>query len=291
MEFKRPWELTAPESYALLHGPRGEYGTHAFKLALIELIARGNISLTKGEEGGFFKHTSILFLGACKTCRRPESRVLTVLLDLLDNTDGRTLPNSEVAVPMAKFVRAARKKYGWPGGYTEVEVMPVLAARGLCERQERRIWMPFGIWRWQTTSSGKRAVEALEDTMSLGYQRLREWMVDDQEQALRFLDFAGSAVLLMRSLHREVSGFLGERRESTGGPVQHALDETVPEQQRRDIERELNSLDEANFSSLNFPFYADVGTFDSLDSVFSAIDFGLTGGHDGGHSGHHGGTP
>jgi hypothetical protein len=60
--FGRRWELTAPESYALLHGPKREHGTQAFKLALIELIARKKISLVEEEKRGFFRRKGITLL-------------------------------------------------------------------------------------------------------------------------------------------------------------------------------------------------------------------------------------
>lgn len=91
--FVRSWELTAPESYALLHGSRHEHGVEA-------------------------------------------------LLTIFDATQDREVKDLNTpGIPVEKLVRDVRKKYGWPGNYADAEVMPVLEARGLYERRNRKI--PF----------------------------------------------------------------------------------------------------------------------------------------------------
>jgi hypothetical protein len=267
--FKRRWELTAPESYALLHGPKHEYGTQAFKLALVELIAREKITLVEEEKLGLLGRRSVAFLASGKDLRRPNSRPLAAMLDLLDAARARMSPaGTTVGVPVTKLVRAARKKYGWPGGYTEAEVMPALAARGLYERREKAIPVPFGSSRWEPTASGRRMMEELETGMSLGYGRFGEWVDENPRRALQFLGFAGSAALIMGPLHQDLRR-LSKRREVASSHLAHAPVETDW----------LGPDDPLVFDSSLAP---NLEIFGSLDGVFYAIDFGLAGGEGGG---------
>lgn len=282
------WELTAPESYALLHGPRHEHGTQAFKLALIELTAREKISLVIEEKRGVFSRGSIVLLVPGKDRHRPQSRSLTALLDLLDSAGTRVLPDGKTAgVPVAKLVRKARKKYGWPGGYAEAEVMPALAARGFYERRKRKILGLFGALKWEPTASGRRAMEELEEAVSLGYRRFGEWVEEDPEQALRFLGFAGSAALIMRPLHRDIRR-LGSRRELTRDLLPDAPDEVIPKGRKaEDVEGDASRSSDATSPVFGSSIYPDLEIFDGLDVSFPAIDSGFTGGGEGlgGHDG------
>lgn len=64
------------------------------------------------------------------------------MLDLLGEILPCTTRDGNVGVPVAKFARKARRKYGWLGGYAETEVMPGLVSRGFYERQEQ-----LGFWK------------------------------------------------------------------------------------------------------------------------------------------------
>ncbi len=47
-------ELTAPESYVLVYGPKAG-GSRPFKLALMELVAGKCLTLTDAEDGALFR--------------------------------------------------------------------------------------------------------------------------------------------------------------------------------------------------------------------------------------------
>jgi len=266
MGFRRRWELTAPESYALLHGPNGEHGTEVFRLALAELVVSKKIFFEEGNKRGFFGKRSRTLLVLGRDHRRPESRSVAALLDLAHAAGLRVASHgSAMGIPFEKLLRMARKRYGWPGGYAEAEVMPTLVDRGLYVRRDRAIPVPFARTRWEPTASGRRAMEELEAGISAGYQRFESWIDEDPEQALVFLDLAGSAVLLMEPLHRDIRR-LGERLELASGSL------TPPP---------------VGASASVDSLYPNPEMIDCLNEVLTAIDFGLSGGNVGDHGGGH----
>lgn len=124
-------ELTAPESYVLVYGPKVG-GSRPFKLALMELVAGKHLTLTNAEDSilfGFWKR-SVALLAPGARHRSLGSRSLPALLDLLGEMSPRTTQDGKVGVPVAKFARKVRRKYGWLGGYAETEVMSGLVSAG-----------------------------------------------------------------------------------------------------------------------------------------------------------------
>ncbi len=153
-------ELTAPESYALVYGPKAD-GSRPFKLALMELVAGKHLILTEAKDSALFglwkRNVALLAPGARH--RSPDSRSLFSLLDLLGEMSPRTTRDGNVGVPGAEFARKARRKYGWLGGYAETEVMPRLVNRGFFERREQ-----LGFWK--ITRAGKAARAELERNLA-----------------------------------------------------------------------------------------------------------------------------
>lgn len=86
------WELSAPESHALLYGPKAKPG-QVLKLAVLELVARKALALVEVEEPGFFgtKKAAVLTDG-------PErglslgSRPLAAVLDLYGGIPRNSFP-------------------------------------------------------------------------------------------------------------------------------------------------------------------------------------------------------
>ncbi|MBA4115552.1 MAG: hypothetical protein H0X71_03770 [Rubrobacter sp.] len=78
------WELTAPESYALLYGPK-RAGAQIFKLALLELVSRKLLTLVNATNRGFLSTRSIALLNSSPGEQEaPRSRSLQAVLELLD---------------------------------------------------------------------------------------------------------------------------------------------------------------------------------------------------------------
>lgn len=263
------WELTAPESYVLVYGPKAG-GSRPFKLALMELVAGKCLTLTNAEDSvlfGLWKSRVALLTPGAKH-RSPGSRSLSALLDLLDEMSPRTTRAGNVGIPVAKFARKARRKYGWLGGYAETEVMPGLVSRGFYERQEQ-----LGFWK--ITRAGKAARTELERNLAThGRERLSLWVDDDPAQALAFLGIAGSSSLLMEELHPDVRR-LRERRQTEVGPYLGAEGGAEGDDPEAGWGDTLGDLD---LGALDL---------DRLDGALSAIDaaVGSGGGGDGGGSG------
>ncbi len=140
------WRLTAPESYVLIYGPQAG-GSWPFKLALMELIAGKSLTLTHAEDRILFglRKRSVALLSPGPKHGLPQSRSLSALLDLLDETSSRTTRDGKTGVLVFELARKARRKYGWLGGYAESEIIPGLVNRGLYERWGRSRSGPSGI--------------------------------------------------------------------------------------------------------------------------------------------------
>jgi len=201
--FRNRWELPAPESYALLYGPKD--ARQIFKLALLELVARGYLELAEIEEPGRFgrsRKTTVLRHGTNRG--RPESRSLGAVLSLFTGAVARPVGGRQTEMPVPDLARSARTHYGSFEGYVEAQVMPALQRRNLFERRMRRRLGIFQTLRWEPTHSGEAARAELLGSMALGEERFAGWVDLEPSQALRFLGLAGSSVLLMSPLHPDV---------------------------------------------------------------------------------------
>ena len=191
------WGPSAPESRVLLDGPKGS-GTEAFRLAVLELIARRRLAVTgesylpdEGAPSGF------LLPGA--ETRPTGHRPLDAVYGLFE---GAQAGASGVSVKL--LAKKARKRYGSLDGYVKTEVLPALEQRGLYEKRERRLLWILPTTRWEPTRSGEAARAQLEQNRKLGEEHFSEWVNRDPEQAYRFLGLAGSSLLLMEALHPEL---------------------------------------------------------------------------------------
>jgi hypothetical protein len=266
------WELTAPESYVLVYGPKAG-GSRPFKLALMELVAGKCLVLTDAKDSALFGlwKRSVALLAPGARHQPLDSRSLSSLLDLLGEMSPRTTRDGNVGIPVAKFARKARRKYGWMGGYAETEVMTDLVNRGFYERQEQR-----GLWK--ITRAGKAARTELERNLAThGRERLSLWVDDDPAQALAFLGLAGSSSLLMKELHPDLRRLRERRHTETGAYLgaEGGAEGNDPEAGWGD------SLNDLDLGAL------DLGALDGLDGALSAIDaaVGSGGGGDGGGGG------
>jgi hypothetical protein len=268
------WELTAPESYVLMYGPKAG-GSRPFKLALMELVVGKCLTLTDAEDSALFGlwRTNVALLAPGAWHRSLDSRSLSSLLDLLGEMLPRTTRDGNVGIPVAKFARKARRKYGWLSGYAEREVMPGLASRGFYERREQ-----LGLWK--ITRTGKAARTELERNLATyGKERLSLWVDDDPAQALAFLGFAGSSSLLMEELHPDLRR-LRERRYTEAGAYLGAEGGAEGNEPEAGWGDSLNDLD---LGAL------DLGALDGLDGTLSAIDAAVGSG-EGGDGGGGGGS-
>lgn len=230
-------ELTAPEFYMLLYGTQTWTKLEAFKLAVSELVARRELSLKQVEPRGSFglkERASGLLEANIEPYRHLESRSLQAVLDLVRNAGTRTLPDeTTLQITLKGFVRAVRKKYGWAAGYADVEVMPLLADRGLYRREDRKLRLPFGASlklgapNWQLTAAGEQKREKLWQNIKLGEEKFGKWVNEDPERALEFLGTVGSGVLFMEGIHQDLHRLNERLREAEDSDVRPAKPDPV----------------------------------------------------------------
>lgn len=214
---KSHWKLTAPESYALLYGSKAE-GPQVFKLALLELVARGWLKLGEIEKRRVSsgRDQKIATLGYGAKRRGSGGRPLDAVLELFEpHASWASEGGGSGLVPVSALALATRSRYGSFKNYVEVEVMPALAARGLYQQKERRILGLFPTSRWEITRTGEAARVELEGNRSLGRDQFHRWVDSDPSQALAFLGITGSSVLLMEELHPDIQR-LREREYGSG---------------------------------------------------------------------------
>ena len=187
------------------------------------------------------------------------------MLDLLDEIPPRTTRGVNVGVPVAEFIRKARRKYGWLGGYAETEAMPGLVSRGLYEGQEQ---LEF----WKITRAGESARSELERNLTAhGRERLSLWVDDDPARALAFLAVAGSPPLLIEELHL-VLRRLRERPQPEAGVYFGAEEGAAGDDTEAVWEDALGDLGALS-----------LGVLDGLDGALSAIDAAVGSGGGGGY--------
>lgn len=158
------WGLTAPESYILLHGPEGGPGgvEEAFKLAFVELAARGYVATDEGDTRAGDDQTArddpLLFRGEADFPPKegPLSAAFAAFEDALGGAASSGSGNPEDGVSAAEVSREAERRYGKLSGYAEEEVFPALRARGLYELGEGRILGIFPREKWRETEAARR---------------------------------------------------------------------------------------------------------------------------------------
>ncbi len=89
----------------LLDGPKGS-GTKAFRLAVLESIARRALTTAAGQTG--------LLLPGPET-RPTGERPIDAIREIFDAARART--SRGTGVPVKKLARAARRRYGYLDGY------------------------------------------------------------------------------------------------------------------------------------------------------------------------------
>ncbi len=82
------WNLTAPESLALLNGASTS-GAEAFKLGLTELLARGALQLDSVSQGSFFRREVAMLRDGARAAT-PRERALEGIWNLYQRTPSRS---------------------------------------------------------------------------------------------------------------------------------------------------------------------------------------------------------
>src|SRR5262249_15707829 len=121
------WQLSAPESYVLLHGTHAS-GAEAFKKGLLELVARGMLKLERRTRNSFLWFTathSILLPGPTMAPTPPAPPPLRAIHSLSLSTPGFDPPGVRVKDLPRGSGRWTIKRFA------SHVVMPTLVERGL----------------------------------------------------------------------------------------------------------------------------------------------------------------
>lgn len=298
------WALTAPESYVLLHGPEAS-GRETFKLALLELVARGTLRLVEvGGAGGFGRGRRVSVLAPGVRPEPPAAQALASLWLLYSGVPLRLFDGDVAGVALPDFVRAVRRRYRSLDRYRFEEVVAPLVDRGLLAREEYRLLWLWPARRVVVTPAGARPRADLERRLALGRAHFGGWVDADPARAVAFAGLAGAAVLLMNPLYGDIQRLrqqygpgptLSDTAAASGVPFVAPVDDdrpTAPDEPADDMGSGglVNHLDMGGLDLGALGFDLDLSAFDSLDSVFSAIDAGVDGGAgDGGGGGGGGG--
>ena len=263
------WELTAPESWVLLNGPKES--RQPLKLGLTELMVRGAVRVVESK-GRFGRKTVLLADGARAVA--PSEPPLQVLWELYRR--GTTKRTSDgTGVPVDRLARAVKSQFGTVGRYVPRAVLPSLVERGLYEPKEGRFLFFFPRTTYEPTPAGEARRAELEGLLARGRESFGGWIDDDPAAAAAYVGSAGAAVLLapelfpqLRRLHREVDSSLTTTSYSTTG----------------------FDVSDSDFSEALDAVPFDTSAFDCLDTAFDAIDSCVDagGGGDGGSDGGNG---
>jgi hypothetical protein len=295
------WTLTAPESYVLLHGPHAS-GRETFKLALLDLIARGALRLVEVTGRGVFgrgRRTSVLVPGP--TPVPPAAQPLASVWLVYSGVPLRSYAGGVTGVPVADLARAAVRRYRSLDRYRFEEVVSALVDRRLFAREEYRVLWLFPAQRIVVTPAGTRARADLERRLTLGGEQFGGWVERDPARAVAFAGLAGAAVLLMsplypdfQRLHRQLgSGAASAGDAGSGGAAAGLPGADRPEDQAGGVSAfgglDLSTIqiEGVDLGSLTFDF--DLSALDILNDAVSAIDAGVDSGGDGGDGGGGGG--
>jgi uncharacterized membrane protein YgcG len=257
------WQLTAPESFVLLNGPRAS-GSEAFKLGVMELVTRGALRLDNVTQGRLRRHEVVRLRDGPRAVT-PRERALEPIWSIYQRTPSHSFEDGEHGTRVENVARAAARHYGKLSRYIDQDVLPALVERGLFERKEGRILWIFPTTRHDYTSEGLAARAELQTLLDLGQQGSLAWR-DDPNRALDYATVAGAAVLMqpdlfpyMRRSRADLSG------TDTGyvGAYSSDDDDTAP-------------TFDFDFSSF------DLGDFGGFDAAFDSGGGGDGGGGDGG---------
>jgi hypothetical protein len=284
------WTLTAPESYVLLHGPHAS-GRETFKLALLDLIARGTLRLVEVTGRGVVgrgRRTRVLAPGP--TPVPPAAQPLASVWLVYSGVLLRSYAGGVTGVPVAALARAAVRRYRSLDRYRFEEVVPALVDRRLFAREEYRVLWLVPAQRIVATPAGVRARADLERRLALGREQFGGWVERDPARAAAFAGLAGAAVLLMSPLFPDFQRL--RRQLGPGAADAGDAGAARPEDRaggfsaRGGLDLSAIQIEGIDPGSLAFDV---VSALDSLDDVASAIDAGMDSGGDDGDGGGDGG--
>jgi hypothetical protein len=206
----KPWDLTAPEFYALSYLRDGN-PVDAFQYAVAELLLRDALATTFVEPpaGRPLRKRKVLLvdgeaveeaappalepaLGFYRRTEKSESVV---------RTHAGASEQQVTGIPIGDFVKAAKRRFTRffdrpMGRYLDRHLVPLLVEAGLVSRSRS-----FGRRRLARTSAGEQRKRELEAWVWSGDDHLAEWISSEPALALKYAAQAGAGVLFVRDAY------------------------------------------------------------------------------------------
>jgi hypothetical protein len=276
------WSLCAPASYVLRNGQNAS-GVEAFKLGLLELVARGTLKIVKQEEtsGLLRRKREVSYVVSGSGAERPEELSLAAVFDVHTRSEARTLNDGTSAVLLADLVKRAREDFGTIQQYTHRIVLQELVGRGLFAVKPRNM-LRFIRWTaYELTRQGYVVRGELEVWATTGQKELPGLVERDPAKAVAFAALAGSTVFLTASLYPELAR-LGDRVRDSGYDDASSFYLASSSDASTDGGFQFPQLD---FGAFDFGF--DFSGLDGLSDISTDIDSGVSdaGGDGGGGDG------
>ena len=263
------WELSAPESYVLLHGPRAD-SVEAFKKGLLELAARGVLAITTYDLSRFFwfpRRETAIRSGPNDFTTVNVGPPLRRIHDVYRHAEAHARWGGAHIQDLGRSARMIEMPLM---AYSRQVVIPSLVERGLLQPGEHRVLGLFPRATYVETPSGLVARAELERLMRMAERDLADAVTKGPKQALALVGTLGAAVFLMDPLFPELAR-LGQM-----------LSEDIGEGLRDRIELSLPDLDFSTFTLRNRTF-ADLGG--PLDATGDMLHSAGIGGSDHGDGG------
>ena len=196
--------LGAPELFVLRNGPDVPV-TKVFKLALLELVGRGILSLGVLQQGSGHTTTRTAVLLPGTTPPADLGRPLRSVMDAYDGVPAQTPVDGGTGVALPELARALRERHGGKlSQWVADEVVTTLVDHGLYTEEQGHLLGVVSTTRYAPTREGKAAQAELEASIKRAVDQFPTWAADERARAAAFLAVAGPAVLLMPELQPEI---------------------------------------------------------------------------------------
>jgi len=259
--------LTAAEALILMD-PRRKNGRDAFKSFLVELMARGAITVRK--PSGRKDRGALTFAPDIEE-KLPDSAYVRPVLEILASRPD--FAGKEVSLLDATTTAGETLKAGFEGFRTRY-VLPSLQERGLVTSEEKIRLKFIHQTIWSHTPAGAERAAALKRQVETGAE-IRKLLKKEPAQAAALVASLGTAVFLVPQLRghfNEVGAVMRDPRANPG----------------MDSSFYVSSETSEDGETSGFRF-GDSVDFDSFDDSFGAIDSGVDSGDSSGDGGGDGG--
>jgi hypothetical protein len=193
-------ELSAAEWYTLLCWPESGKSSQAFKLAMLELVARRVLEVAQADTADRpGRPVTALFWGTEST----DNRVLLSALSSLDQCEVSTFSDGRMGLVAGAVAELCASAFG-PGQSFGGAVMSSLVEKGFLVREESSFLSLFATSRWALTGEGWSAKSRIRADVSMGEEEFGRWVDERPSEAVAFIGRVGPAILLLEPIFSDL---------------------------------------------------------------------------------------